>query len=139
MIYLAGSNFDSDKYIQLISRFNQEHFNGNLQSNFCLQQDNAPIHVSSTAKQYFNNNNIPILKWPPCSPDLNIVENCWFLIQKKIDQFLKRNIIRNEEQLFNKVVEYGQEISIDEINNLFKSLKRRVNSCKAKNGGSTGY
>ena len=41
---------------------------------FIFQQDNCPIHVSKQAHEFFSNSNIDILKWPPGSPGLNIIE-----------------------------------------------------------------
>ena len=38
---------------------------------FIFQQDNAPIHKSKRIKEYFLENNIEVLPWPPLSPGLN--------------------------------------------------------------------
>lgn len=45
--------------------------------NFKYQQDNAPIHSSNSTKNWFQDNNVETLNWPPKSPDLNPTENLW--------------------------------------------------------------
>ena len=42
---------------------------------FIFQQDNATIHTSSSTKTWLARNNINVLDWPACSPDINPIEN----------------------------------------------------------------
>ena len=37
-------------------------------------QDNAFIHTAGMVKEWFENNSIPLLEWPPYSPDLNPIK-----------------------------------------------------------------
>ena len=47
-------------------------------------QDNAPIHISRLVKEWFEENGIDVLEWPPYSPDLNPIEHLWFRLKKLI-------------------------------------------------------
>ena len=58
-----------------------------------LQQDNAPAHNSILSKTWFSENELEILEnWPPNSPDINIIENVWNLLKKRVFQRLPQNI-----------------------------------------------
>ena len=41
------------------------------------QQDNAKIHVSKAAKQWFENYEIWMIDWPAYSLDMNSIKHVW--------------------------------------------------------------
>ena len=46
--------------------------------NTIVQEDKAPSHISSYQDQVFLDATILRLIWPGNSPDLNIIEPCWY-------------------------------------------------------------
>lgn len=69
-------------------RQNADDYNVTLEESSCFteearlsgkewifQQDNAAIHTARRSKIFFQANNIRLLDHPPCSPDLNPIEN----------------------------------------------------------------
>ena len=66
-----------------------------------FQQDNDPKHTANTTKQYFIDNQIPVLPWPSQSPDLNPIENLWSILDHK----LRNRRPQNKEQLFEALQE----------------------------------
>jgi hypothetical protein len=49
-----------------------------------LQQDNAPPHTAKATRRAFSESGIHVLDWPPNSPDANCIENVWGLLKRMV-------------------------------------------------------
>lgn len=88
-----------------------------------FQQDNARPHVSKSTMDWLISHNHQYLDWPAISPDLNIIENVWGILVRRLftDQIVYNNIGELKEAVLNEMKNIGQET----INNLYKSFTNR--------------
>ena len=100
-----------------------------------FQQDNAPCHRAHIVRDWFTENDIPVMQWPPYSPDLSCIENLWSWLDKK----LAKDPPTTKDELVAAVLKYLDEVPIEIIPNLVDSMPNRVNGCLKNNGGATRY
>ena len=124
-LIVFDGRLNSLKYIDLL----EEHlptalkrFPNNQLNDIFYQHDNARPHVSNMAQSFFKKNNTEQLKWPANSPDLNIIENVWSILDDK----LLNLSINNLGDLKKGIQKAWSEISTDTIEKLFQSMSKRV-------------
>lgn len=64
---------------------------------FHFMHDGAPCHRSKLATAFFEERQIRTLRWPPHSPDLNLIENLWYHLKRLINS--RRHIPANATEL----------------------------------------
>lgn len=101
------------------------------------QQDNAPAHRGAQVKQWLGGKHMEILWWPPYSPDLNIIENLWSIIKRRVRK--RTPFPSNVDQLWSYVEEEWYQVTVEEIQALYESIPRRVNAVIQARGGWTRY
>ena len=120
---------NSIKYLQIL----QESLLSEVFSGEKLQQDNARAHDSILSKTWFSENGLGILEnCPPNSPDVNIIENDWSPLKKRVFQRHPENI----EELWAFCQEEFERIPLKYIQNLYSSIPDRLNKivqCNGKN------
>lgn len=93
---------------------------------FIYQQDNAPIHTSKLMKTFFSEVNIIPMFWPACSPDLSPIENLWAILQKRVNKRLRSQSANNDTELFEIVREEAKNIEPKIVQNLYKTMQKRI-------------
>jgi len=138
--------------VRIIGTLRQEHYREILKSNLrtasrtlfhgrkgCFMQDNAPCHKSRMMQHFFNSRafagRFRLLAWPPCSPDLNPIENCWSLLKRRIWSRCPRTV----EELWRFSQEEWDKITQKTINAPIESMPRRIRAVVAVRGGHTKY
>ena len=84
---------------------------------------------------WFRLNNVPLLRFPSLSPDLNPIENLWSCIERKLAG--KRFDTRDE--LWEEVNKEWKAIPLDTLINLVDSMPRRMLEVIKAKGGPTRY
>jgi len=106
-----------------------------MENNFVFQQDNDPEHTSKIAQNFFESQRIPVLSWPPQSPDFNPIEHLWDELDRKIPVSMRTN-----KKVFRQAIEkVWSEIPIETPQNLVKSIPDRLEKCLKNSGGPSGY
>lgn len=105
--------------------------------NFLFMQDNARPHVARQVIGYLNDVNIPLLEWPPNSPDMNPIEHLWDYLKRKIRS--RGAAVANHNQLVAVAIEEWETIPQAFVEDLIRSMPRRMNAVIRSRGGSTRY
>ena len=132
------------KLIKVENRVNSSVYTNILASHFLpliylgevLQQDNAPAHKSADTSTWFLENSVDVLEnWPPNSPDLNIIENMWSILEGRVAKRHPKTL----EDLETFVLEECYASPGEHVQKLFMSIKKRLIPTKINRGGFTRY
>ena len=89
------------------------------------------------AGNWFRENRVNVLIWPPQNPDLNIIENVW--------GFMANIVYRNGKQHTSKdllkqaILDAWSELKTEYIQKLYLSIPKRLLDCLNRKGGYTKY
>lgn len=147
MVWGCFSSLGLGRLVRIDTKMTGEHYVGILQENlngsaldmglgdFIFQQDNDPKHTSKVAKNFFQQNNIEVLEWPPQSPDLNPIEHLWTILDDKIPMESRTNT----QTFWEKMQAEWREIPLQTLKNLTSSMSKRLREVIANKGGATKY
>ena len=74
--------YSANSYIELLN----DYLLGIWQPGLIFMQNNAPIHKAKKVMEWFNENGIEVIDWPPYSPDLYPIEHVWYMLKKLVYQ-----------------------------------------------------
>ena len=98
---------------------------------------NDPECISMSTFKWFNNHAITILPWSPKSPDMNPIEHLW----NELDQCLQLcyDCPTSKDDLWNKLQKQWNNIGVEVIHKLVKSMPNKVHALLKVKGGHTKY
>lgn len=109
-----------------------------------FMQDNAPIHNAKAVVEWFKERGIPVMEWPPYSPDLNPIEHLWWHLKRlvyEVDPDIEQ--VRGEENIIEALSralpDAWRRINQGIVDSVLGSMRARCEVVIAANGWQTKY
>ena len=136
-LVIVNGNLTARRYIDDILRPTVLPFMRNRQQGILLQHDNARPHVARITQNFLQANNVNVLPWPACSPDMSPIEHLWDALDRRVRR--RQHPPTNRQELADTLQDEWRNIPPADVRRLTSSMRRRVYACLEARGGHTRY
>ena len=105
------------------------------EQDFTFQHDLAPAHSAKSTKKWFEDHGITVLSWPANSPDLNVIENLWGIMKRKLQKYRCSNL----KQLKASIEQVWKSVTPEDCGKLVASMPLRIQAVIEASGAATKY
>ena len=102
-----------------------------------FQQDKNPKHTSTKARAWFEDHEYEVMVWPAQSPDLNSIEHLWYILKRKLEEYLEPS--KRVMELWKRIQVEWEKIGPETCQKLIESMPARVQEVIKAKGGYTTY
>lgn len=96
------------------------------------QQDGSRVHWAQVVRDGFFEESVATTEWPAYSPDLNLIENVWSVLQAKV---YEAGQFYNKKDLLAEIKRCAKRIDSSMIKSLYASMNKRLVSVLESKGG----
>ena len=136
-------SMNSTNYNEVVLSEIEKFFHENRGEGYIFMQDNTPSHRSRETMIKLSLRQIPYVKFPPYSPDLNLIEHVWNWMKNWIQDHYwqaRYNVAKVPLQELRRIILAAWEAVPDSyIQELYDSWWRRCQAVIDANGGPTKY
>ena len=136
----ARNGYSANSYLEVLNDQMEVCF----EPNRTFMHDNASIHTAKKIKNWFRDESIPLLNWPPYSPDINPIKHVWKKLKEVLHQRYPELIEMGKSEtdllaLRTAIIDAWEAISQTWLDHLIDSMPRRVEAIRKKKGWHTKY
>ena len=128
---------NTNAYLDVMNSVLLPYADENMPLRWTYQQDNAPIHVSKTAREWFSRNSVRLMDWLSRSPDFNPIENVWGWLARRV--YDNNRQFASVRDFTNCVFEEWNQMPRSLLEKLLNTMNDRCIEVLQKNGGPTHY
>lgn len=134
------NTINADRYTEILKEFIHPFShaeNGTDCSDFIYVQDNTAVHIECHVRTWSESINIEGLVWPARSPDLNLIENIWGMLDRAV--YMGDRQFYTEYELKYGLLQKWNEISVNIVVNLVQSMPKKCIAATQANGWKIKY